>query len=96
MAPECFIKNAVWHDRDELSLTNLLVFCSLSLISDVATDQGQETKQQMNSRKRSSYFQARFRSETKRTSRDPTSQEEQVAISKATHEAIFPGKYFQQ
>lgn len=36
MAPGYFIKKAVWHDRDELSLTNLLVSCSLSLFSGVA------------------------------------------------------------
>lgn len=49
-------------------------------------------KRQMNSRKTASCFQARFRSETKLTSTDPTSHEEQVAIPKATHEASFAGK----
>lgn len=83
-------KKAVWHDRD-LSLKNLLVFCCLFLISGVSTDKGWGKKQQMNSRKRSSCFQARFSSETKKTLRHPTSHEEQVGIFKATHEASFSG-----
>lgn len=74
-------KKAVWHDRD-LSLKNLLVFRCLFLISGVSTDKGWGKKQQINSRKRSSCFQARFRSETKQTLRHPTSHEEQVGILK--------------
>lgn len=87
-APRCFIKKLcgttekIHHSKTFWSLVADFSFQVYFLPED------EEKKQQTDSRKRPSCFQARFRSETKRTLRDPSSHEEHVATSKATHQLV--------
>lgn len=74
------------------SLQNLLSPVAYSSFQVLSTDQRWGKSDRWTPEKTASCFQVRFRSETKLTSTDPTSHEEQVAIPKATHEASFAGK----